>query len=1654
MLSALYTTTVLAEDTDAGSRFITISRVETSQGLVIDVGSFVDVLGVIDVAHEVARSGKLLTFLFRNGVYTADFSSFAPAQLDRHFAVEAVRPRNAGGGAELCAGLRSRTSGSVLDLSDVDLRSFLKVERDGRRVTDYSFVVKSSEFCLGGLAFAADYTVTIRTGLTVPGEPFATERDIVFYGRTLSRDAQISLHTASYILPVGERTLLPVTTINVSEIEIDLFRIDPRTLVQVPDLFANLDGYDTRRLEGFYGELLGRRSIAVQGTPEESHVFNLDVGAMIEGRDPGLFVAVFSSPELPVGIGRNRPTQWFAHSNIGIAVYSGVEETRVSLSDFKTLEPVAGADVQVLGGNNRVLFASTSDDAGTVRIPRSYLAGSGGNAPDLLIATTERGDFSMVNVSDLRSKPRFLRAGVDKPFGQDVYLTVPRELFRAGETVDFSLFARERDLDPLVGYHLDVTLTDPQGEEVSAQNVVTDEHGVAAGAVKLKPTHLLGDSMIRVVRKDGVVLADRSVKIDDFVPLTIEAKLRVEDAHWPAAGQHGLAISAEYLAGGPARGLRGDFRTEIRAVRNMGDPALDGFAFGPVQDAGFRFMTDVEEFVLDDAGTATGSIDLDAMASLPPGMYQARILASVRDVGGRPNRATATVPLSTHTSYVGVRSEFGERLGDGAVAAFGVVRVDRLGTALPAADLPYRIVRVRYSYDWYYNDGWRWRRTRRGDETVAGGTVVRGRIVSSAPLDWGSYELIVEDVSGFRTVLPFSVGWGSTEALPASEPERLDTFVEMVGDDAGVLRVSLPFAGVLRVQVAHADVISEEVIRAVKGDVEVPFAIPATLEPGFHVLATLLRPIEAGTEHLPQVALGSTWIRSLGAARDVGLRVRAPDAVRSTDTIAVSVRTSANTGSVVLYLVDEGIHGLTGFRNDDPVDFFYGERELPIGFVSNYGRLIRQDRALPTYRAGGGEGPEGERVALKSEFFKTVAVASPILPIRDGRVSHEFDQPGFEGRLRLVALAASAHGIGIQERTVHVVDPVSIDISLPRFIGTGDRLTARLAVRATEEAASVRLEERVGMTTHTTQVALAAGQTLHSTIDLSAPAASWLPVEITATFDQMRVARDFELRARSPSYPHTELRSISAHPSFLAGKTDIPELRLPAFDVVGQSDLEYRVTVSRTPGVALDQILAALDRYPYGCVEQIVSTTRGLIFREQLDPDRRESARDDLDHGIERIIANQQADGAFGYWSRFGAIREEFQPYAVETLILALPFAEDRGRVTGAIAKGLRYLSTQSTTDIWTRLYSFGVLARAGYEVTSRARYAIDHEVLTGLEETEGTVRERLERISLAYWLADILDDRRRMESLHEMLEEMLTEQATVAFRERRTWSASLALFADGGSDGQYTAPNNAHFLSQISTENRTPITAALVQRTGTYLSAWPYRSTYVNSKLAQMVLGDARSLAGEVVRIDGQDYRIAADGSIDLPAELLRSGFEMRHGLKRPLYLNAEVVGPRQTVGRVDNGFRVTKTWYDSRGERIELDGEPLVARQGDLFTVFLEITPTRTGLSGDTLLTDLLPSGFEIEAQAIALPRNADGATEVEAESGKRPEFVQNMDDRFVAHFTGGWSRNRSSVVSYTVRAVHAGDMAIPDGHIELMYQPEVNGRSTIERARIVGE
>ena len=190
----------LGQDAVRGERYVTTDLVATNQGPVLEVRAVVEVLGVIDVSRELAPSGKLVTFVFGEEIQTADCAAFAPVRSDAVFATMPVRAHNVGDRAELCTTLYVREAQSVPDLSDVDLKKFLKVERDGALVTDYSLSLprdhesnyrSNTDFCIGGLAFSSNYQITIRKGLSFTANrwprsrtrsPYTAERGIAIPG--------------------------------------------------------------------------------------------------------------------------------------------------------------------------------------------------------------------------------------------------------------------------------------------------------------------------------------------------------------------------------------------------------------------------------------------------------------------------------------------------------------------------------------------------------------------------------------------------------------------------------------------------------------------------------------------------------------------------------------------------------------------------------------------------------------------------------------------------------------------------------------------------------------------------------------------------------------------------------------------------------------------------------------------------------------------------------------------------------------------------------------------------------------------------------------------------------------------------------------------------------------------------------------------------------------------------------------------------------------------------------------------------------------------------------------------------------------------------------------------------------------------------------
>ena len=1661
LLTALMLTLTSSVSAQETGKYIAKKDLKTLSMVNIWIGAEVDFLGVISVPTDVAKSGKLATFKLNDGIYNADADFFYPAPVNANYSLNSILARDDGETASICATLVFSNSNITVDLSNLDLTQFIRVKSGGKPVTNFnirhpinhkSYRQKNTEFCVAGLKHSNEFEISILKGL--PGLKFysvqALNNDIKFYTRTKDMSPSIDVSTAQNILPTSLDASIPVSTVNISELQIEIFKIDLRTITNFNQLFKNLDGSDINSLSSFYANSIAKETISIPNGKNEKKSFNLKLNKYLNKSGIGLYVVILSSENQQLSYYTRRATQWIMKSDIAVTSYAGQNTVDIFLSNFQSAKPIDNVKIQILANNNRVLFEGLAKN-GHIKVAKPLLNGVSGHAPKYLIAQHGETDAVILPYNNIDFKPRQFQDGLSKPNARDTYITTERALYRVGDSIHVTGIIKNLNLKSVSDTELVVDLIKPNGSRAERSFVETNKAGLFLKTFDISNNAVLGRYEVRVSAVDEISLASHFIEVKDFVPLTIEAKLEVKDNSLKLNKTLEIQLGAEYFSGGPAANLDAEITISIQKVRRIPGKHLNGFTFGRSNDQETEVYQAYQNLILGEDGKVSKVIATDFNVTKDI-LLEAHIKGIVFDVGGRPNKTKQIINVETISSFVGVLSKFGTQIDDKDIPTFEVAHVDRSGTAVAFEGLKYRLVKVSYNYNWYYTDGWRWRKTRVSDEFVEGGPITSKNLSLNSQLDWGSYEIIVTNKAGFETVLSFFSGWGADQK-PVNEPETLVINVDKLTDSLGRLRVDLPYSGRLQLITAQSDIISEKSFDVTKGQFEAEFEIPTDIEPGINVLATLIRPISTGTEHLPQIALGASWLENLNEGRILKTNVEVSDTGKSSDPIKVSINSSSKNGFAVLMLVDQGIHSITNFRNVNPQDHFFGQRQLNLGLTSNFGQLIKQEISLETIRVGGDE-LGSVTSAPKSNFFKTVALTSPILEIVDGKVDYTFQEPLMEGRLRLVAISINETGLGFTEKNITIQDPVSLDISLPRFIGTGDIVYGKLALRANSKTDDILLEKYIGLERNESSISLDEGKSFISSVRFETKVSGTVPVSIKTKIKEENVERNFSLVSRPTSYPFHEIKALKLNNKNWLGKskTFVPPLKPSHFNLNDAEDLDISISITAMPGVNLTQVLAALNRYPYGCIEQTSSATRGLIARALylgLDAETRQK----INHGLVKIIAKQKTSGAFGYWDRNGSVYERFQPYAVETLILGLPFAEDKDLITNAISTGLDYLYESYSNDHEVQLYTYGILAKAGYEVTSRSRYLIDR-----IDNSHTT---NLELLSLSYWLASLLDDENRMKRLDKKLNKGLLgeDREELGVNSYAKWTYPTSIKHALTSSKIKIPQNYGYLLNEIKVEHKTDNTRNLVESIQTYLAAKSYRSTAINAKLTTLQIGRDKSVVNEEVYIDGKVHKLNTNLGVPISVQQLKDGFEIKHSSLTPLVVNAEIVGKRKTIRSINNGLSVAKYWTKADGTPINSNHiETLSIKQGDVFNVTIVIKANMNFRHEDLLLTDLLPSGFEIEETNAVMPTEiyVSGSlqTLTPRDIDRQPETVQAMDDRYIAHFTGGWRSFDRAIINYNVRAAYAGEMVIPDAHVEFMYAPEINGRSYIKKAVVIGK
>lgn len=1334
----------------------------------------------------------------------------------------------------------------------------------------------------------------------------------------------------------------------------------------------------------------------------------------------------------------------------------------------KELEPVGGAQVQVLLGA-RTGAAGTTNAQGEVRLPNTE--------PRVLLTVTAGADLAVVDTdfySTLAVVP-------------DAFIYGDRPIYKPGDAVRFRGIVRQPEgflarLFTPRSRTIAVALLTADHRKVTTTAAV-DDFGCFNGAIDVPK-----DLDTGVLRLDATLDGQHhqsEARVQEYVKPTFYVELSGEQETVQPGGTIKLHVRARRYAGGPAKGAAYEYflyRSILDAPAWVDDSGLGakGSAVTYGTEASregalsaperlFSSMAERQEKGagfdgadpwasaprLDDAGEAELTLSVPA---LKPGderrSWKYSVTVRARDDQKTFANAAKSLFLSP-TEVLGVISPAAKVSKQHADAPLSIRATSLSGRAAPGTPGTVEFVLREasgaerpLSKESFTTDGagvWRGKLP-----TASVGTVLaRVTLTDKAQHPWQGEESAI--VVGEKGEPVARVGNLTLQALggalePGDTAELVALFPDSWGEggkSAGKVWVTLSGAGIFGTRML--DVSGTTLIHR----------FPIERRFGSAVYASITYPTHAG-----RWEERTTAFRIIPSERTLHVAIEPQKAEASPlgeQSIDLTVTDSAGKGVVAqlsVGVVDKAVYAVQAEFRPGVLDFFYPlTRNNVATFQSaefqGYGYGESLARGLSAL-------PRGAFAAIKpptrkpNERERDTALWEPaVVTDRDGHARVTFTLPSNQTLWTVTAVAADADGrFGEGTGEFASRGAVNLVASMPQFLREGDEAQGSLRVAA--NAGQVHYDASVASSgAFTAQAApvsfdLAAGEerllpfALHGT----APGAGKVSFKLEGGKDNLADARSLTVRPGSIE----ETVAVSA---WNGGDLTLP---LPAGAQVQSVELSLQPS---TVEVALANVEELLE-YPYGCLEQLVSTTvpnialartlekTGALAR--LDPASRAllgEAQSRAAQGVARILDLEVKGGGFTWFGGYSTPSPALTLIALDGLSYAVE-AELVPRDEPRLRESMDWLARQDGLPPELEATRGYVLARlGGAKEAPRVRALLDKVAPGDAYQVALAV--------LAAEAAGVADEpafKTRVAALASASEQAFLAPSGYTPRAELFWQYPLRRI--GASAILAHAASHSGHLDVAQARRR--IVELLAN--GRALSTFD-RSTAILHSL-WLIERDAK----ELEQLAPPAVDAAGDKIVLVPRAMGLSGRvdpKVTHvsvaRFEGVATLTAKVRTPLASVQAQASGMSLSRSYFALRGDQLVplKDGEAVT--QGE--DLYVELTldahdgDARTSLrSAYYVVEDGVPAGFVplIEDKSY---RAAPYHLPLEHESLKRRALSPERATFFFEEPT--WWSDTPHRFGYVLRAQFPGTFSAPPATVTDMYAATVHGRSAPARLAI---
>ena len=755
---------------------------------------------------------------------------------------------------------------------------------------------------------------------------------------------------------------------------------------------------------------------------------------------------------------------------------------------------------------------------------------------------------------------------------------------------------------------------------------------------------------------------------------------------------------------------------------------------------------------------------------------------------------------------------------------------------------------------------------------------------------------------------------------------------------------------------------------------------------------------------------------------------------------------------VTLFVEDEGILSILGYKNPMPLDHFYQTRILDVKTFSPLGRLLDENLTSRSFDNKGIFVGGGDSLSMNSDLtgrlrrnFNPSAFWKADLVTDDkGGFEVSYTNPDTLTRYRVVAVAVQGARFGTGASAYVVNKPVMADPRTPMFASQGDELELTVELSKTTPR-----QGKWQVTLESADPSIARVNTASCTLTIpdKGTAIASLPVTFTGTGEAAltwivrpvdeegkplseadavglsdRVESRFPVTFPAPLLRERHAFSLDQSTSWDPAKTLSRELQ--------QAKGSLNVELSTSPMVFMADSMRFLLNYPYGCLEQVSSAMVPWIYADIFSKycpgfpayttDKRKNT---LNKVIADLLAKQGSNGALPYW-RSGENNCVFSPYAA----LVLMSAKEEGIEVPDQALKKLYKSLDNLPHVDARPLAQWVQAK-------------------GKLLTEADFNKLLDTVG-------------QTGSRSDMLLEILTLSESPVGDHR---NAAAAMLDRLPTEEENTVCGNIspalELLARTALKPQEPATLKCLDRIFLpYASGTRFNTTWKNAwdliALAHFLKEVSSSQQDTSVIWNGQTsdppFTVPANGqavnqSIPLPfttpgiLAVMGEGKVFGHSLAQGK--PARIDFP----GITDKGMTVLRK-YEVMGK----NGQWTPASHfvvGDTVRISLEVIPTGKGYHY-VAIEDNMPSSFE----AIDPGLQQNPGTMPDGFSYPKKTSNQQFFMDKVRFFVDDMSEGEPFCASYLARVVRVGQATVPPAKAELMYEPQVYGLSLSERFTVI--